>query len=155
MPNLKSKCHGKEVVKDNKGYFCAGIGGCGRYCEVKEKPEEKKCYSEFSICPKCSHKYPVGGLFIDSPTQTDDWEKWGKHLINRFYDLYLEKGDKKGSIDYFEARTFLYNAVLTAKQEERERVIEGIENYQMDLCENSQDFKNYVINLLKSNEKTN
>jgi hypothetical protein len=63
MTNLKSKCCSKEVVWDEpKGkYFCAGLGGCGRYCELadsKLSAGEKINYMQIGQTVKCGNCFP-------------------------------------------------------------------------------------------------
>lgn len=68
-------------------------------------------------------------------------------------DIIVDKEITKDQAD--KLKKLFIETTNIIREEERNGIIKKIEDYQMDLCENSQDFKNYVINLLKSNEKTN
>lgn len=150
MSNLKSKCCGQPVLikysplpNHSGGYFCAGPNGCGKYCEVEEKERKSvhnPCPYGNDDCPKCSS------------TQTDDWEKeFDRKISVTEEDSFMDDGyDDCGlEVNWDNLKSFIRQLLAKTRLEERQRVIEEIENYQMDLCENSLDFKNYVINLLK------
>lgn len=41
----------------------------------------------------------------------------------------------------------------TGKKEERQRIAERVSEYTLDLCENSQDFKNTLLTYLQESDK--
>lgn len=85
----------------------------------------------------------------------DEWAKYyvwfrasGIHqapdMIRGIQDFWLKKLDEKISL-----------AVQEALRKEREELYMKISDYTPDLCENSQEFKDYVISLLSTRSKDN
>jgi len=87
-------------------------------------------------------------------------ESWGKDLLNRFYALYewgRNKGAPQSFIDFFEARTFLYNEVASQKQKQIEEIVgiaEGMkqEEHSHKVCENFSDCEMFTRHTRSHNQ---
>lgn len=90
------------------------------------------------------------------PTTIQTIKEADKKRLEDFFKLYNQgrlkrEKDPQGYIDFFKARTFMHNdvvqtllAVFESELEETERIRYKIHDEVIDLCENSQKFKNMV-----------
>lgn len=130
-PNCKKTCAFYTYHNDSKLWQ--------KTVEVTPKPKEK-CEFCSKVGLKCIPE-------IRTPTHTsDEWEKEFEEFCSEFNE------SKVFDIKYT-LKSFISSLLSQSEQRVRKEILEELQeyigNYQVDLCENSQKFKDDTINLIR------